>query len=135
MTKLSKNSLNTLLKLPQNRHALAHLPACEYQPLFTEITALLKADAAQVNAQTAAEVNAWYLIGTDGCHLCDYAYRLIQQALHIKTTRPASLIRLDLADSTDDTLIDTLGIHIPILLTPTKLLPYPFSIMDIMALD
>lgn len=72
--------------------------------------------------------NTWYLIGTDGCHLCHHALDVLHVA---QTTQKFALHQLDLIDSTDDRLIDLLGDKIPILLTPKRLLCYPFGLLDV----
>lgn len=68
----------------------------------------------------------WYLIGTESCHLC----HLAQQTLDMSHTKATYL---DLMDSSQ-LIIDTLGTHIPLLLTPKKMLCCPFGLMDILTL-
>lgn len=74
----------------------------------------------------------WYLLGTDGCHLCHQAGQMIEQAFAISPT-PPRLLYLDLADG-GELLIDLLGWHIPLVLTPSRLLGYPFGVMDLVAI-
>lgn len=75
--------------------------------------------------------NDWYLIGTDGCHLCDEVYALLSQVGRI---RPLPFVhRVDVMNA-DELVIETLGVVIPILVTPARLLCYPFGVMDIMTL-
>ncbi|WP_323843104.1 glutaredoxin family protein [Moraxella sp. Pampa] len=76
--------------------------------------------------------NDWHLIGTKGCHLCDEVNHLLSQVNATKTL--PNICQLDLTDANDDFLIDTLGLTIPVLLTPKKILCYPFGVMDIFSL-
>lgn len=70
-----------------------------------------------------------YLIGTQDCHLCHHALYDIERACQYTNT--ATPIReLELIDSCDS-VIDALGAKIPVLLTPQRLLCYPFSVMDV----
>lgn len=78
---------------------------------------------------TAADDKSWYLLGTDGCHLCDHAKALIKTAA--QSYPLPTVIVLDLADAIDERLVDLLGKHIPILLTKQQMLCYPFGLMDI----
>ncbi|MDO4895738.1 MAG: hypothetical protein Q3971_00125 [Moraxella sp.] len=105
-----------LQDLSQNRFALNTLNDDTYRAFLRT----LLAQFGQHNSQR------WYLIGTDGCHLCDDTARLMHRL-------GVDFIRLELTDTHDD-IIDTLGMMIPILLTPTKMLCAPFGVMDIMAL-
>lgn len=75
--------------------------------------------------------DAWYLVGTEGCHLCEQSKFVINtvQSQHPHIT----LIELDIIDSTE-AVLEVLGASIPILITPKKMLCYPFGVMDVMAL-
>lgn len=110
-----------LSNLKNNRHALNQLNVHEFQSLRHELLSCLHAD---INEQT------WYLIGTDGCHLCQDAHTWMSFVLKTQPN-PPTLTRLEIMNTKDITLLDTLGKYIPILITPTKLLCYPFSVMDI----
>lgn len=71
---------------------------------------------------------AWYLIGTDGCHLCEQAQDML------RIVRPdTSVITLDVIEASD-TVITALALHLPVLLTPQTIIAYPFGIMDVVAL-
>lgn len=77
----------------------------------------------------------WYLLGTDGCHLCDD----VDNFLHSVTIRLdlPTIHRLELLDFLpicDSKLLECLSPFIPILLTPHDFLCYPFGIMDILSL-
>ncbi|MCL1623769.1 hypothetical protein M2R47_05885 [Moraxella sp. Tifton1] len=112
-----------LTNLAHDRFALTQLKPQEFANLYHQI----------INSfNITADGQDWYLIGTDGCHLCDEIASLLHQ---IKQTRPLPHIHhLELIDSQDDTVINGLGVLIPILLTPKQLLCYPFGIMDILTL-
>ena len=107
------NFISYLQKLSADRFALNALPDGEYQDFLHTLLAYFGKQ----------ELCQYYLIGTDGCHLCDDVKALCQ---HLNI----SIISLELSE-TDDVLIDTLGVMIPILVTPTALLCYPFGIMDL----
>lgn len=112
-----------LNQLSTNRFALNDLSQNE----FSKIHQTLLGCFDSFNGQTQ-NPNAWYLIGTDGCHLCDKTWGILQTA---QTSRPFVLYQLDLADSHDERLIDILGDKIPVLLTPHRLLCYPFGLLDV----
>lgn len=111
--------INHLQNLSHDRFALSRLPAPDY-------TAFYYALLADFGCTPAPDT--WYLIGTDGCHLCDDVSTLIH-----KNFPHQPLTLLDLADGAD-VLIDTLGRCIPVLCTPHRLLCYPFGILDIVQL-
>ena len=118
--------VSQLTQLSANRFALNDLPQNEFSNIYQALLGCFD----DFNGQ-AQSPNAWYLIGTDGCHLCDSAWQMLQTAQNL---RPVSVYLLDLADSTDVRLIDVLGDKIPVLLTPQKLLCYPFGLLDITTL-
>lgn len=120
------DTLKQLSMLKGNRHALNALSADEFYRLKSTLLTALGAPI--INDQ-----KAWYLVGTDGCHLCDDAATIISQALAITPDKPM-LIKLDLADSRDTTLIDALGVLIPVLITDNALMCYPFGVMDVVNL-
>lgn len=77
----------------------------------------------------------WYLVGTDGCHLCDDAYALL--TAHAPRLTLPNIFYLDVLaiyDNYDKKLAEYLSSFIPILITPSDFLCYPFGIMDILAL-
>lgn len=115
--------VSQLTQLSTNRFALNDLPQNEFSKIYQTLLGCFD----DFNDQ-AQNPNAWVLIGTDGCHLCDKAWGILQTA---QTSRPFALYQLDLADSHDERLIDVLGDKIPVLLTPHRLLCYPFGLLDV----
>ena len=73
---------------------------------------------------------AWWLLGTSHCHLCEDAKVLMIRFLAVQ---PIDYSDVDIADF-DDTLMMQFATTIPVLLTSTKRLDYPFSIMDLQQL-
>lgn len=69
----------------------------------------------------------WWLLGTAGCHLCDHAEVLLQQ---FQSVVPISYQLLDIIDL-DDTTMAQFATVIPVILTPSYRLDYPFSILDL----
>ena len=115
--------VSQLTQLSANRFALNDLSQNEFSNIYQALLGCFD----DFNGQ-AQNPNAWYLIGTEGCHLCDKAWGILQTA---QTSRPFVLYQLDLADSHDERLIDVLGDKIPVLLTPHRLLCYPFGLLDV----
>lgn len=105
--------VNYLQDLSTNRFALNALNKDEFYAFYCWLLA-------QFNINTT---NQWYLLGTDGCHLCHIAHQSIQDSQH-------NAIYLELMNA-NDMVIHQLGKLIPILLTPYGLLCYPFGIMDV----
>lgn len=108
--------INQLHALSANRFALNDLSYDEYQGFLGTLLSYFN----QTN------LHRHYLIGTDGCHLCDDVQILACRV-------GLDLTVLELSDA-DDVLIDTLGVMIPILVTPNALLCYPFGVMDLLNL-
>lgn len=77
-----------------------------------------------------ADTGSWQLYGTVGCHLCEIAESLLQQAQAVSDIRWHNI---DIAALPEAQML-ALADKIPVLVTPTRTLYYPFSIMDIMAL-
>lgn len=74
---------------------------------------------------------AWYLLGTDGCHLCDEVKThldLLTPRLKLPPIKVLDIINLN------DELLTIVGKHIPILITNKTLLCYPFGLMDLVEL-
>ncbi|UNU73626.1 hypothetical protein LU293_01565 [Moraxella nasovis] len=115
---------NHLHTLKHDRFGLSTLLADEFYQFRLQILAEFQADHT---------LNDWYLIGTDGCHLCQIASELLAQTATIQNLPPIQT--LDLVDCQSVPIIDSLGVHIPILITPTRLLCYPFGMMDILSLS
>lgn len=72
----------------------------------------------------------WQLYGTLGCHLCDDAQMLLQQA---QAVADFDFIKVDIAELDEKQMKDW-ATKIPVLVTPHRTLFYPFSIMDILTL-
>lgn len=121
---ITLNNKIHLSNLKNNRHALTSLSQAEYSSLRTELL-----DCLQVSHNYDHD-GAWYLLGTDGCHLCQDAYTWLTFALKTQSNAP-TLTRLEIMNTKDITLLDQLGRYLPILITPNKLLCYPFSVMDV----
>lgn len=72
-----------------------------------------------------------WLIGTDGCHLCDNAQALYDLA---RRANPLpELILLELLDFEDE-VQQVFAHHIPVLISTKKMLVHPFGLMDIVSL-
>lgn len=113
--------INQLTDLSKNRFALDTLSNEQFFEFYQTLLSNFNINLG----------NDWYLIGTDGCHLCDEVYALLSQVGRI---RPLPFVhRVDVMNA-DELVIETLGVVIPILVTPTRLLCYPFGVMDIMTL-
>ncbi|ALF60256.1 glutaredoxin family protein [Psychrobacter urativorans] len=72
----------------------------------------------------------WWLLGTAGCHLCTQAEQLLAQ---FQAVYPITYQHIDIADF-DEPLMMTFATTIPVLLTKTQRLNYPFSVMDLQRL-
>ena len=75
-------------------------------------------------------VDKWWLLGTSGCHLCDIAEQIMYQ---FQAVQPVTYENIDIADF-DESLMMEFATSIPVILTPTKRLNYPFSVMDLQGL-
>ncbi len=85
-----------------------------------------------IQAHPDLPLDGFWLMGTEGCHLCEESWVMLTTLKERLLLPP--LYFLDIINL-NDTLLDILSLHIPILLTPTALLVYPFGLMDIMALQ
>lgn len=74
--------------------------------------------------------DTWALYGTLGCHLCEAAEAIVAQAWQVVDFK---LETIDIADLPGDQAL-ALATKIPVLVTPTRTLYYPFSLMDVVAL-
>ena len=92
--------------------------------------ALLTWFAASPNLSTAEHSYHWWLLGTAGCHLCDIAEQIIRQ---FQAVQPITYQNVDIADF-DEPLMMTFATTIPVILTPSQRLDYPFSVMDLQQL-
>ena len=72
----------------------------------------------------------WWLLGTSGCHLCDIAEQIIAQ---FQAVQPVTYQYVDIADF-DEALMMEFATSIPVILTPSQQLNYPFSVMDLQQL-
>lgn len=86
--------------------------------------------AANSNLSTAENQDKWWLLGTTGCHLCDVAEQLLAQ---FQAVQPISYQYVDIADF-DEALMMEFATTIPVILTPSKRLNYPFSVLDLQQL-
>lgn len=75
-------------------------------------------------------IDQWWLLGTTGCHLCDVATQLLTQ---FQAVQPLTYQYVDIADF-DESLMMEFATSIPVLLTKTQRLDYPFSVMDLQQL-
>lgn len=82
------------------------------------------------NLDTSKNHDEWWLLGTSGCHLCMYAEQLLTR---FQAVCPINYQHVDIADF-DETLMMEFATTIPVLLTPSKRLNYPFSVMDLQPL-
>lgn len=125
---LTTQTIKLISCLSNNRHILSNLPITQFGDVHQQI---LGCFTNQLLNSSPPEYNLWYLIGTEGCHLCQQAQQIINTAL-ATLSQPPSVALLDLAESNDDRLLELLGRHIPILITPSQLICYPFGLMDIL---
>lgn len=86
--------------------------------------------AASPNLGTAENQDKWWLLGTTGCHLCDVAEHLLSQ---FQAVQPIRYQYVDIADF-DEVLMMEFATTIPVILTPSKRLNYPFSVLDLQQL-
>ena len=90
----------------------------------------LRARIIAANSGLANTDHQWWLLGTSGCHLCDVAEQTMAQ---FQAVQPISYHSVDIADF-DETLMMAFATSIPVLLTPTQRLDYPFSVLDLQQL-
>lgn len=86
--------------------------------------------ATNPNLGTAENQDKWWLLGTTGCHLCDIAEQLLSQ---FQAVQPIRYQYVDIADF-DEVLMMEFATTIPAILTPSKRLNYPFSVLDLQQL-
>ncbi len=86
--------------------------------------------SADPNLGTTENADKWWLLGTSGCHLCDIAEQIIMQ---FQAVQPIAYKNVDIADF-DESLMMAFATTIPVILTPSKRLNYPFSVMDLQQL-
>lgn len=86
--------------------------------------------AANPNLGDAENLDKWWLLGTSGCHLCDIATQLLTQ---FQSVQPIAYKQVDIANF-DESMMMEFATTIPVILTPSKRLNYPFSVMDLQRL-
>lgn len=85
---------------------------------------------ASPNLGSAENVGKWWLLGTSSCHLCDIAEQLM---VRFQSVQPIEYQHVDIADFDEDLMLE-FATTIPVILTPSKRLNYPFSVMDLQQL-
>lgn len=83
----------------------------------------------QYEGNVPLDERAYWLIGTDGCHLCDLAWDSCQQAM---MGSDSLVIKVELLDFYDE-IVSALACHIPVLVKQKDLLAYPFGVLDIIS--
>ncbi|WP_288997796.1 glutaredoxin family protein [uncultured Psychrobacter sp.] len=86
--------------------------------------------AANPSLDTSENIDNWWLLGTTGCHLCDVAEQLM---VRFQSVQPITYENVDIADFNEDLMME-FATTIPVILTPSKRLDYPFSVMDLQQL-
>ena len=79
---------------------------------------------------TSENSTKWWLLGTIGCHLCGTAEQLMIQ---LQAVQPISYAAVDIADFSEPLMME-FATTIPVILTPTKRINYPFSVLDLQRL-
>ncbi|MBH0096871.1 glutaredoxin family protein [Psychrobacter sp. NZS113] len=90
----------------------------------------LRARLIEKTPSLKADQDKWWLLGTSGCHLCDVAAHLLTQ---FQAVQPVTYQDVDIADF-DELLMMEFATTIPVILTPSKRLNYPFSVLDLQQL-
>ena len=84
---------------------------------------------AQLQLDSDNAEKTWFLLGTVGCHLCDEAENTLRLFSSVTAT---AIEKVDIADFDEDFMMQFATI-IPVVLTPTQQINYPFSVVDLMA--
>ena len=79
---------------------------------------------------SAKNIAKWWLLGTSGCHLCDIAEQLMTQ---LQAVQRITYKHVDISDFSEPLMME-FATTIPVILTPTKRLNYPFSVLDLQQL-
>ena len=82
------------------------------------------------NLCSAESSDKWWLLGTSNCHLCEVAEQLLTR---FQAVQPIEYLHIDIADF-DEALMMEFATTIPVILTPSKRVNYPFSVMDLQRL-
>ena len=90
----------------------------------------LRARIVETTPSLKANQDKWWLLGTSGCHLCDVAAHLLAQ---FQAVQPVTYKDVDIADF-DESLMMEFATTIPVILTASKQLNYPFSVLDLQQL-
>ena len=83
-----------------------------------------------MNASDKTNATDWWLLGTSGCHLCDQAQEMLRLFSGIYSIQYQVI---DIADF-DETLMMQFADKIPVLLTPSSAICYPFTLADLQQL-
>ena len=75
-------------------------------------------------------IGKWWLLGTSGCHLCDIATQLMTQ---LQAVQPITYEAIDITDFSEPLMME-FATTIPVVLTPSARLNYPFSVLDLQQL-
>ena len=86
--------------------------------------------AESLQLDTPQNIDKWWLLGTSSCHLCDIAEQIISQ---FQAVQPITYETIDIANFNEPLMME-FATTIPVILTPTKRLNYPFSVMDLQGL-
>lgn len=84
---------------------------------------------AQLKLDSDNTEKTWFLLGTVGCHLCNEAENMLKLFSSVTAT---AVEKVDIADFDEDFMMQFATI-IPVVLTPTQQINYPFSVVDLMA--
>ena len=103
--------------------------------MTNQIPTLPSSDVHELRVHLAAQcpqlsMDTWWLLGTSHCHLCEQAEALLQQ---LQRVTPVCYQLLDIVTLTDE-IMTSFATSIPVILTPTSRLDYPFSVLDLQRL-
>lgn len=86
-----------------------------------------------IQSYLADNTQSWYLLGTEGCHLCDEVAQFLNMNAHRLVLPPILILDImDFLDSEKSEFMKQASPFIPILITPSDFLCHPFGIMDIL---
>ena len=105
------NFIKYLQNLTDDRFTLTYLDHNEYRTFHALLLATFTDSDSQQIIHSSNPTADWYLLGTDGCHLCHASHALLTQVRVIYPHMPTVHV-LELTGS--DELIDHLGMLIPI---------------------
>lgn len=89
--------------------------------------AQLKSQTLLTNKDNDFKSDAWLLLGTTGCHLCDEAENILRL---FTSVTPVSIAKVDIADF-DETFMMQFATIIPVIICHNQQLNYPFSLPDL----